>query len=452
MARHSFDEVIPSLLGVVIDDPNFATSVDRACVVRDLRGRVRLILGVKERLQFDVGPLEQALQHELGAWFAGPVLTTTQRPPASARLAQTLLQQATPWPARWPVEGVRPARAALPIRIEQWCAIQRVHSKQAWISSVRVGDPWKLIAQRPAVISFYSFKGGVGRTTTLGIVAWQLARQGKKVVCIDLDLEAPGLASFLGVNAGSGVLDYLLRGLATEDVSWQDDLLQEVNVHGATIHVISTGLLDAAYIEKLGRLDFLGGADERGATESPVTKLLRELLKQVERNVRPDYILIDSRAGLHDIGGLSLHELSHIDVLVGRNSEQGLAGLDIALSVLGRRREPDVQRIVIVQTFVPLPLADPESRANQQRYRERVYASMERHVYSLKPDDMPDLDDETVAHFPWPIGQYDELPKADTLPNISSSVLENEPYEALRRRIAALAEREDEAEDTEEAP
>src|SRR6266480_4471335 len=51
------------------------------------------------------------------------------------------------------------------------------------------------------VVTFYSFKGGVGRSMALvntgGILA---GRRGFRVLVIDLDLEAPGL-SYLAPNA-----------------------------------------------------------------------------------------------------------------------------------------------------------------------------------------------------------------------------------------------------------
>jgi cellulose biosynthesis protein BcsQ len=46
------------------------------------------------------------------------------------------------------------------------------------------------------LITFYSFKGGVGRSTVLATVAWILASCGKKVLLIDWDLDAPGLHHF----------------------------------------------------------------------------------------------------------------------------------------------------------------------------------------------------------------------------------------------------------------
>jgi CO dehydrogenase nickel-insertion accessory protein CooC1 len=43
------------------------------------------------------------------------------------------------------------------------------------------------------IITFYSYKGGTGRSMALANVAWILASNGKKVLAIDWDLEAPGL-------------------------------------------------------------------------------------------------------------------------------------------------------------------------------------------------------------------------------------------------------------------
>lgn len=41
-------------------------------------------------------------------------------------------------------------------------------------------------------IAFYSYKGGVGRSLALANTAYELASQGRKVLILDLDLEAPG--------------------------------------------------------------------------------------------------------------------------------------------------------------------------------------------------------------------------------------------------------------------
>src|ERR1041385_6770285 len=51
------------------------------------------------------------------------------------------------------------------------------------------------ISSRPQglICTFYSYKGGVGRSMALANIALLLARRGKRVLAVDWDLEAPGL-------------------------------------------------------------------------------------------------------------------------------------------------------------------------------------------------------------------------------------------------------------------
>ena len=61
-------------------------------------------------------------------------------------------------------------------------------------------------------VVFYSYKGGVGRTTALIQTAFQLARAGKRVVLVDMDVEAPGLQALLPPTdkpVEEGLIDYL---------------------------------------------------------------------------------------------------------------------------------------------------------------------------------------------------------------------------------------------------
>ena len=49
----------------------------------------------------------------------------------------------------------------------------------------------------PYIFTFYSFKGGVGRSMALMNTAYRLAGWGRHVLIIDMDLEAPGVSNFL---------------------------------------------------------------------------------------------------------------------------------------------------------------------------------------------------------------------------------------------------------------
>jgi AAA domain len=67
------------------------------------------------------------------------------------------------------------------------------------------------------IVTFYSYKGGTGRTMLLSNVAWILASAGKRVLAIDWDLEAPGLHQYFHpflidprLEATSGLIDMIL--------------------------------------------------------------------------------------------------------------------------------------------------------------------------------------------------------------------------------------------------
>jgi MinD-like ATPase involved in chromosome partitioning or flagellar assembly len=64
------------------------------------------------------------------------------------------------------------------------------------------------------VITFYSYKGGTGRTMALANIAVMLARRNRgRVLIVDWDLEAPGLHSFFPKLAGMSNLDQSQPGV-----------------------------------------------------------------------------------------------------------------------------------------------------------------------------------------------------------------------------------------------
>src|SRR5262244_1522720 len=81
------------------------------------------------------------------------------------------------------------------------------------------------------IVTFYSYKGGSGRSMALANVAWILASEGAKVLVIDWDLEAPGLHRYfrpfladkeLVRTDSQGVIDFMAdfaERLATPAVS-----------------------------------------------------------------------------------------------------------------------------------------------------------------------------------------------------------------------------------------
>ena len=80
------------------------------------------------------------------------------------------------------------------------------------------------------IITFYSYKGGTGRSMSLANVAWLLAMNNQRVLVVDWDLEAPGLHRFLRpflddpeLSETRGLLD-LVVDLAASAATQQDAL------------------------------------------------------------------------------------------------------------------------------------------------------------------------------------------------------------------------------------
>lgn len=194
---------------------------------------------------------------------------------------------------------------------------------------------------RPPRAVFFGLKGGVGRSTALAVLAWHLSAQGKKVLVIDLDLESPGLGPILLPTSLPQEGDTCVPGWPTfgvvdwfvEDTVGQADesLIRDMYVrsplasHGDILVVPACGgLLDQQYLSKLSRA-YLDLPTRAGETELFGDRLAR-MLDQLESVVSPDVVLIDSRAGLHDISSVTLTRLGAHNFLFAVNTRQTWEG------------------------------------------------------------------------------------------------------------------------------
>ncbi len=447
----TFDEVLPGLLALGLREPTLM-SADRVVVVRDLRGRVRVVVEPASS-----GPglaseacqqLEATLGEELGGWWAAPVLFSNAGTHANQRIARALLDHTrdrTPsWPHDWPSAVDDALGNSVSIERGRWVGFERTLSKEQWLSEQSVAPVWPLVPQRPTIVSFYSYKGGVGRSTLLALVAAQLADRGKHVVVLDLDLEAPGLHGLFDVAVERGVLDYLVDHVALE-VGDLTNLLKRASTPshdgpgGGSVRVLPAGRVEWSFVRKLARLDYAGhGALD--PAESPVEQGLKALLRQIGTvEPRPDYILLDARTGLADLGGLAIHALAHVDVLVGRASPQDSEGLGLALRALARRKRPEDINLVLVQSMAP---KDPDTRrARLERAREHFHEVFEESVWSTLDDAaLPAVDDDPALHSPFPIPLDDGVAIARSLHEIDSTWVFGQWVSPIVDRILELGE------------
>lgn len=251
-------------------------------------------------------------------------------------------------------------------------------------------------------------------------------------------MEAPGLGRFFGVETARGVLDLLSIHAATGKIDFEDPSLYSTTVEETKgkITVYPVGPMDWSYVERLACLDY---APRANAEPSAVEAALRAVLNDVKRRVKPDYIFLDARAGLHDLGGLSLHALAHVDVLIGRAGRATLDGFKLVLETLARRRRDQDLRVVVVQSFVPLPVTGEEHARIRDAWAVALHdvftPTLYERMYVKQGDDLPEVSDKAAMHYPWVIPQYDSIGHVDRIQDIDKTVLDSEVFTSLRARI-----------------
>lgn len=324
--------------------------IEKAVIVHDLFGCFRVILwrsAVAE--QTEVRERVSSALAGAGAFWTGDVWFSAADTPRPKKLI---------YDTAWNEGIIVPDQEKL--RIDD-----RTRTRTGWLPRFReppwtaragwskVASPKEMSAEGPPIVVFYSFKGGVGRTTALAAFAIQRTRLGERVLVMDLDLDAPGAGTLLAGDDGDaplGVVDYLLEApLGDVDLrNFTHACRREVLVGdaGGEMLVMPAGRVDDGYIAKLSRLDM-----EIHGEEHP----LGQLLAQAREALRPDWILLDARAGLSSSAGVLLDGIAHMHVLFGTNSVQSQLGLTQVIRHLGEERilrDASQARCLIVHAMV----------------------------------------------------------------------------------------------------
>ena len=175
------------------------------------------------------------------------------------------------------------------------------------------------------VVTFYSYKGGVGRTMALVNIAVAEARLGKRVLVVDFDLEAPSLPSykvFESSGCGSGVVDYITSYRETGIAPDAQQFISQCDVDGAPIWIMPAGRhTDAGYTVALNSIDW------QDLYEHQEGYLMFEDLKRQWESLDFDYVLIDSRTGHTDVGGICTRQLPDAVVIMFLPTTQNIGGL-----------------------------------------------------------------------------------------------------------------------------
>jgi WD40 repeat protein/cellulose biosynthesis protein BcsQ len=182
--------------------------------------------------------------------------------------------------------------------------------------------------QTGTVYTFYSFKGGVGRSMALANVAVLLARWGKRVLAVDFDLEAPGLDKYFAEyipDGGDrrdvpGLVDLVTEFLARRKATWRDHLIHVTIPGGASIDFLAAGRADPSYVSRLSAIDWHELFEEHRFGD-----VLEDM--RSEWIAAYDFVLVDSRTGFTDTGGICTIHLPDVLVALFTANHQNLEGM-----------------------------------------------------------------------------------------------------------------------------
>ncbi|MDD1414798.1 AAA family ATPase [Dolichospermum sp. ST_con] len=421
-------------------------NLESVTIIRDVYGKIRLFLEPKANFppeQTDIDKLGQYLRENLFSYYGEDIWLPQGNKDGYKALIDVIKNQRIE--AEWNDDTIAIERDDEDPSPRLYI-LERHIAKHTWTNENSGNLPWKiqLVYQehKPAIVTFFSFKGGVGRTTALVATALTLARNGYRVAIVDLDLEAPGLSSIFSPNNPKpfGVIDYLLeKKIQSRNWSLRDHILPINNPlllgnSGGQIHLFTAGNVDSNYLEKLARLDFQNLVDHQ------LPETFKGMLKELESAVKPlDFILLDSRAGFHDIGGLALTDLSHAAVIFGRQSRQSWAGLTHVIRRLSRPLSEDREQLPVVLVHA-MALASLERRRNEElrAFKEQAYIAFQENYY-YEGEVVPNPDDINEPFSPIILPLKDELQG-----DISLFIRDESQEESDRlRQLVALMTNED---------
>ncbi|MEV0735205.1 FxSxx-COOH system tetratricopeptide repeat protein [Streptomyces sp. NPDC050549] len=244
------------------------------------------------------------------------------------------------------------------------------------------------------IVTFYSYKGGTGRTMALANVGWILASGGHRVLLVDWDLEAPGLHRYLHpllvdpeLRSSNGLIN-MMQAYVRTVLRPQEPTVRtgvggpEPHSAGRTATAEADDWLRAAAdpapytlgllleLPSGGRLDFLPAGRQSAAYSAAVTSFnwhsfydrhfgghfLQALREELISTY--DYVLIDSRTGVSDTSGICTILLPDILVDCFTMSVQSIrGGVDAAAAV--QRSAPRPIRVL------PVPMRVEEAETER---------------------------------------------------------------------------------------
>ena len=300
------------------------------------------------------------------------------------------------------------------------------------------------------IITFYSYKGGTGRSMALANVACLLSEKlenGKsdnKVLMIDWDLEAPGLhqyfnGRFSGTQGNKraipddqlGLIDlfYEIKNrLDNQDFDGEltEMIFEDINVENyiidttiPSLQLMPAGKYDEMYSAHVNAFDWKEFFDKFPDAIFSFAEYLRKKYR---------YVLIDSRTGYTDISGICTSLMPEKLVVVFTPNRQSMIGvIELVYDATEYRKQSDDLRPLVV-----FPLASRiENAESELRFEWRFGVPESSDIIGYQP------------MFETALREAYKLPKCDLTDYFDDVKIQYEPRYSYGEGIAVLTERKE---------
>ena len=280
-----------------------------------------------------------------------------------------------------------------------------------------------------SIFTFYSYKGGTGRSMALANVACLLAQAQQKgnILMIDWDLEAPGLHRYFqnyiensvnksfAFDSHPGLIDlfYEMKQLCEQKQITNDDIpdsyFSEIKLEKyilktsiRSLYLMSAGQLNEEYSSRVNGFNW-----EEFFNSYP--SLMLKLSEYLSRKY--NYVFIDSRTGHTDISGICTAIMPDKLVVVFTPNKQSIVGvIDITKMAVDYRKESDDLRQLLV--FPLVSRVEPSEPQLRQDWRfgnkskaiigyQKQFESLFNDIYRLDKCDLTSyFDDVQIQYVP----------------------------------------------------
>ena len=220
------------------------------------------------------------------------------------------------------------------------------------------------------ITTFYSFKGGVGRTMALVNAAVKLTQAGRHVLVVDFDIEAPGLDTFDVLKPRKevpGVIDFVTQYLESGQSPDVSDFIGEcppIGEQDGKLCIMPSGRKET-YAASFNQIDWGGLYERRDGF-----LLFEDIREQWKQTIKPDYVLIDSRTGHTDTSGICTRQLPNAVVVLFFPNEQNLRGLvDVVRDIRAEGESPRKKKIELHFVMSNVPDLDDEDRILESKIK-----------------------------------------------------------------------------------